>query len=365
MSKPEQVELPPEQKSADTATASDAAADKLRDESYKLLSYCDRVGKDNGTGICTTPDGDLVIEIPALGRLVVKPDKSVVHMPATGGYLLKDKDNHVTYAQYPDGKVRTFQYDNSGDLNGWTTPDGTKTFRVFDYMGQQVWMMEKDGRLQTTSMTHATVTDDGDLVTTLPSGTYTYRPDGHIIGSNGQESKEVDSQGRLVKEVFAHATREVRYGAEGCIDELTMSRQFLAVKTPEGWANMSLAGKKHGDTMDYSQNYVKYSSLQESCRVDEQGNYIEVSRTETGKEVKIEAKSGETTTLNYDKSGELVSVLTATTTKYTREGLVWKSNGPGARGPEQTFSYRDMAFNGLDDRYKQLDCLSDAAMRGQ
>jgi YD repeat-containing protein len=361
LSKPSEIDLQPE---VSTAGGSNPGVDNLREEGYKeMFNYCRTKDGPNSTGFCTTPEGDFVIEFPFLGRIVVQNDKTIVHIQPDGTYLKRDKDQRVTYLQQPNGKIRTFEYDSNGKVSSWTNPDGTVSQRVQDVDGHQQWMIKKNGRWSTTAIKSAEVNQAGELQISDGRSTYTYKTNGHIVGTGGNETREADDQGRLVKDERAQGTTKYRYGTEGCIDEVTTMRHFIAIKEADGWGNYSPSGNRHASTYP-DPSYEKYGSMREGCSFKD-GKGIDVDDTNEGKTVKIRDQDGTTTTLNFDRSGELIKSQTFSSMTYRREGLVWKSYDADGHGPIETLSYRDMSFAGLDDANKQLQCLSEAAKRAQ
>lgn len=354
------------------ATAgSNAGVDKLREEAYATkFDYCRVTGKNGQSfipGVCTTPEGDLVIENPVLGRIVIQPDRSVVHIQPNRTYLLRDKDMHVTYLRYPNGKVRTFQYDDDGNLTGYVNPEGTVVKKVQDDQGLQRWTIEhKNGIVQMTDVTSMEVNEFGDLKMTLPSATYVFKADGRTIGASGNEGKETDAEGRLVKDIYERGSKEYQYGPEGCIDAIKTTSNYITVKDSDGWAVYSTIGNRIGIAdLSPDDQYDKYSSFPPSCRIGENGEGIDISQTDDGKVVRIQDKDGPITLLNFDESDQLIRVEKTESKTHKRDNLVWrvyKGNGDGTS--IETLSFRDMDFHGLDDGMTLVECLSQAQLKG-
>jgi len=347
-----------------------SGASRLRDEAYaEKFDYCKSSDKNvtpTGLSMCSTPEGDIVYESSDLGRLVVKPDHTSAQVKPNGAYIYRNAAGEVTYLEYPNGKLRTFEYDTAGNLIGWTEPDGSSMHKVTDQSGQQRWQLtHPTGIKQTASVTSAEVNEAGNLTWKTPSSTRVYTTDGHTIGISGDESVETDADGRVVKQGFAMGSREYHYGKDGCLDAIKMTSTSISVKDGDEWGAYSTTGNRFALTMVDAANYDKYSSLPQGCRVTADGEGIDVLDTPDGKVVSIQDKDGKETLLNFDKAGQLVRVETTSSTLYKRDELIWRAyRGDGSGEPIETLSFRDMDFKGLDKPMDLLECLSQAQLHG-
>jgi len=349
----------------------DSGAARLRDEAYeKNFDYCKSTGKNSsptGLSMCSTPEGDIVYESPELGRLVLNPNHTSAQIKPDGSYIFRNAEGEVTYLQYPNGKLRTFDYDSAGGLISWTEPDGSYMHKVTSGSGLYRWeLTHPTGITQVSGVKSAEVNDAGDLICKTATSTRVCTTDGHTSVTSGDESLETDAEGRAVKQGFAQGSREYHYGKDGCLDAIKMTSSSISVKDGDEWGLYSPTGHRFALTMVDAARYDKYSSLPQGCRVTGDGEGIDVLDTPEGKTVSIQDKEGKETLLNFDKAGQLVRVELRHSELYKRDNLIWRQyRGDGSGEAIKTLSFRDMDFVGLDKPMELVECLSEAQMRGQ
>ncbi|MFH0726523.1 MAG: RHS repeat-associated core domain-containing protein [Pseudomonadota bacterium] len=267
----------------------------LTDESgEEIVRYeYDAAGRESrktlGNGVYTTYTYDAAGQVLALSNL--KPDGSILSRFA---YTYDSRGRRTTMTTtYGEGDPRTdlagtwtYDYDDTGQLIGWTAPDGRRVDYTYDALGNRV-----------------NVSDNGTDTAYLANNLNQYT-------QAGEERYQYDADGNLISQVTSEGTITYEWSADN---------KLLRVSKPEGvWENFYDAnGNRVGIADDGGvRNYI-FDPVGAGNIVSEyqQGDVSPIARFDHGRGLLLRRNpSGVASFYSFDAIGSASDIIDTTNT---------------------------------------------------
>ena len=324
-------------------------------------------------------------EYDAAGRLIAVIDPGgnrmeLTHDLGTRREVIRNRLGHVTVHEYDEagnvvalvdalGNRRTFTYDGDGNQLSETDPLGRTQAMTYDSAGNLLSRRDFDGNLTTFTYDARnqllTTTDAEERVTTLA-----YDARGNLVrtvDSNGAATGyTADSAGRAIaaRDPLGHTMRfsydaagnlaslmdplgqTVHFTYDGAGNQLSATRLRTGPDGSRKAETSIFAYDEAGDMLAYVDplgNATRYSyDFAGSLTSMERGGAARrIAYDDTGRLVRTESSSGQTTTATYDAEGRRLSQTDSDgrTTRYEYDALGRLTTTIGPDGSEATIEY--------------------------